>query len=635
MFKYSSKQFKFKYFKNYLITSYFKTFSRSIYYKSMSIRHFAEENTPDENLFISENSNSEFFPIQKKILDDLISESEEYSEYNNMLTILRDYSNSQEFSLDKFKQVVNYILEHQIVDSVMSKLFESVLLKNLNLIDYETKSVSVLVLGEHIEKKKLAFQEDNWLFILKDFHSLVDNMNFQDYYNYIITFDKIFVKRSPGELNKNFREFDNFVSQGNQMIFNSGSIKINKTSDLILFSKLTHNGILKIGGISDVIWSRIGRVIYTNAHEMNIYEILVVTSLLINLNEVTGKANFLLTEAIKEVNKTLHFMLKNFELLELDDQIKLVNHADNLFNYYILFIYNNGGENYNIFNAFTKSNIEKQSNMNINTPQLPEDSFLNTIIRIYTSQIKNKEDLVIYKEFRVLHFLSKEVKYKEAEFWNLLANRVLECMTNDFLKIKNDIMPKKLLSSSSMSNDEKLRYLEKCNMQLLVYVGMIIESFGNVDYSAPEFWEPFLQKVDEFVNFKNKDIFTILNFISLGCRKIYRREIFEDVWNKLIDMMDPKLKHILKHKEIIEFVIKVNSYGYSSKTDVINLEELNLCLNKLFFAQNDQKEITPIKLFSTFFGLMESKIKDDEKVINYILIKLDNENFFECSCRFD
>lgn len=597
------------------LTSNFLIASRSLFNLGLPIKCYSQENGSDDNLFISENTAKEFFPIQKKILEDLIAESEEYAEYNSILQILRDFSGSSEFSLDKFKLVVNYIIENQPVDSVMCKLFETVFLKNLNTIDYQTKSNSVMIIGEQIDKKKLQFQEDHWMLILKDFQKLVENMNFQDYYNYITTFDKLFVKRTNSDYSKYFREFENFLQVGNLTIFNSGSIKIDKLTDLILFSKLTHNGILKISNISDIVWFQIGKVIQTNAHEMNIYEVLVATSLFINLHEVTGKTNFLLAEALSEVNSILYFMIKNFDLIELDDQITLVNHADNLFNYYILFMYTTGGDKLNIFNSYSRTNIDKTSNANnsqVNDSQLPEDSFLQTLIRIYTSQIKNKEDLVVFKEFRVLHFLAREVRYKEIEFWNIIANKILEFMSNDFIKIKNDIMPKKLLSNSSMSSEEKMRYLDKCNMQLMVYVGMIIETFGNVNYTTPEFWDPFLVKVNEFVNFKNKDIFTVLNFISLGCRRIYKKEIFSDVWEKLIALMDSKLKQILKHKQIVDFVIKVNTYA--SKNEPINLDELNVCLNKLFLSQNEQSDITPIKLFSTFFGLMESKVKEDEKV---------------------
>ena len=593
---YSNKLFP--YIRKCHLTSNFLIASRSLYNLGLPLKHYSQENSSDDNLFISENTTKEFFPIQKKILEDLIAESEEYAEYNSILQILRDFSGSSEFSLDKFKLVVNYIIENQPVDSVMCKLFESVFLKNLNTIDYQTKSNSVMLIGEQIDKKKLQFQEDHWMLILKDFQKLVENMNFQDYYNYITTFDKLFVKRTTSDYSKYFREFENFLQVGNLNIFNSGSIKIDKLSDLILFSKLTHNGILKISNISDIVWFQIGKVIQNNAHEMNIYEVLVATSLFINLHEVTGKTNFLLAEALTEVNTILYFMIKKFDL-----------------NYYILFMYTNGGDKLNIFNSYSRTNLDKTSNANnsqVNDSFLPEDSFLQTLIRIYTSQIKNKEDLVVFKEFRVLHFLAREVRYKEIEFWNIIANKILEFMSNDFIKIKNDIMPKKLLSNSSMSSEEKMRYLDKCNMQLMVYVGMIIETFGNVNYTAPEFWDPFLQKVNEFVNFKNKDIFTVLNFVSLGCRRIYKKEIFSDVWDKLIALMDSKLKQILKHKQIVDFVIKVNTYA--SKNEPINLEELNLCLNKLFLSQNEPSDITPIKLFSTFFGLMESKVKEDEKV---------------------
>ena len=75
-------------------------------------------------------SSSEFLPIKKKI-EDLIAENEEYKEYNRILNMTKNLQN--EFDLDKFREVVNYISDNQVTDVFLFKQFESIFIKNLNM----------------------------------------------------------------------------------------------------------------------------------------------------------------------------------------------------------------------------------------------------------------------------------------------------------------------------------------------------------------------------------------------------------------------------------------------------------------------------------------------------------------------
>lgn len=564
-----------------------------------------------DEMFIKDAPN-EILPMKQKIAN-LIAENEEFQEYNKMVNMVKTLTS--EFDLEKFKEVITYINDNQVTDVFLFKQFESIFIQNLNLVDYQTKSTCVLMLGDYVNKKKTSFQEENWLKILKDFQGLVESIGFNEYYNYIITFDRLFNKKKVHDLGGKYtREFDNFISFQNISLFNSGKIEMKKLDDIFLFSKLTHNGVLKMSNISDNIWFSINKIVQTYANEMNIYELLIITSLFINYQEVSGKAIHILTDAIREVNNYLFSLMKNFDLLDYQEQENIINYADNLFNYFSLFMY-------------IKKNKE-ESNLN-------NFEFLKSLIKIYTEKLKSKNhDFMIFKEFRILQLLSKEVKYRDQEFWSLIAEKTMEYINKDFMKILNDIFPKRLLKNSTMSDEDKARFQEKCDMQLLLYIGMIVETFTSADYVDKHFWEVIFQKVDHFANFKTRDIFVILNFISLGCKKMYKKDNFKEIWEMFINLLDPKVRPIFLNKDVVDFLVKMNNYKEnrefkeykeSSEKNTIKLEDLNKSLNALFLnpVQNVtcSTDVPYIKLFSSFFFLIENKIKDDEKVKNYKFFK--------------
>ena len=390
-----------------------------------------------EDLFIGEQSiGNEILPIKQKITN-LIVENGKYQEYDNMINISKILLT--DFDLDKFKILVNYINDNGINDVHLFKQFELVFIKNLNSMDYITKSNCVVMLGNFVNKKKSSFQEENWFLILKDFQSMIHYMNFAEYYSYIITFDRLIKKKlheSQGNA-KYSREFENFFTFQNMQLFNSGKIPLKTMEDVYLFSKLTHSRLIKISNVSESIWLEINKIVKVNVHEMAIYECLIITSLFINYQEISGKANIILPDSIIEVNNYLISILTNYELLEHADKEVVINYADNIFNYFAMFGYHrNKAEN------------------------SPISSVISSLINIYTEKLKSDNpDFMIFKEFRILQLLSKDIGYKNEEFWNLAADKTLEYIDKDFMKILNDIFPKKMLRNSSMTDDDKIRFV--------------------------------------------------------------------------------------------------------------------------------------------------------------------------------
>lgn len=633
--KVTNKLFSSNHIKHSFYSSFKKSFARA------NSREQSDNSHPRKStneIFIEEEDNvdnNEVFPIKQKI-EDLIAENEEFLEYKRILNTAKSLIN--DFDLDKFKIVVTYITDNQVTDSFLYKEFESIFVKNLNQIDYITKATCVVMLGDAVHKKKLSFEEENWLTILKDFQVLLPYMSFTEYYNYIVTFDRLFVKKmvqmQGGKYN---REFENFISFQNMNLFNSGKVNLSKIDDVFLFSKLTHSQILKMGNINENIWTNLNRIIQANASELTIYETLIITSLIISFQEVSGKAHVFLADAITEINAYISSLLLNFDLLDFEEQENLINYADNIFNYYVMFIFpreypSKDPTNYTYTNPYS-------------APSAANSPILSILIQIYTDKLKSKDsDFMIFKEYRILQLLAKLVDYKDPDFWSLAADKTLDYMSKDFIKIFNDIFPKRLLKNSAMTEEDKIRLQEKSDIQILIYVSMIVETFSSAEYANLEFWNSLFLKVDHFAHFKNKDILVILNFITLGCKKLYKKEMFKEVWEMFTDLLDPKLRGIFRNREIVDFLIKVYSNNkFDTESNIsrtstegkkdnqsINLDELNRCLNLLFFQPEENNrshsstlsttsETSHVKMFSFFFSIIENKIKNNNKVRVFLI----------------
>jgi len=413
------------------------------------------------------------------------------------------------------------------------------------------------------------------------------------------------------------RELEHFISYENINLFNSGRIQMKKIEDVYLFSKLIHMQIFKIGAISDHIWSTINKIIAMNTYGMNIYESLIITSLFINFQEISGKANLILPDAIKVINAYITTLLINFELLDCHDQESLINYSDNLFNYYAMFGY------IRVTYLGVKDIFNTGDTMN---------DTVHTLINIYTEKLKSKNnDFMIFKEFRIFQLLAKEINYKDQEFWKLCADKTLENINKDLIKIFNDLFPKRILKAHNISEEDKAKFQEKCDLQMLMYVGMILETFSSAEYYEFEFWQELLHKIDKYVNFKNKEILEVLNFISVGCKKLYRNNAYEEVWLMFIEFLDVKFKILLKNPQIVDLLVRIISYeggqyhqnNYNSmNTNQIPLEEYNKLFNSLFTVKEPETDKSHIKLFFTLFAIIENKIKDDDKVIILLCLYL-------------
>jgi hypothetical protein len=501
--------------------------------------------------------------------------NEEFSEYKKIIEAI--YLLSKEFSLEKFREVVNYVIENPIEDTLILRKLEEVFVERLREIDCSTKSELVLVLGKALQKKKIKFNENSWFQLIKDFQSLLglNVLTFKDFYNYTIAFEKIknviFAAR-PQFMN----EFERFISHDNLTMINSGRIKIQNLDDIILLSSLIHAKIFAINSLSDAVWLSLNEFIYKNSLRLNINSLLVLTTLLINLSEVSTKASVLLNDAIHEIAKFINLVFTNFEFLDDHEKMNLRNFSDSLFNYYLIFIHNHThNHSANLYN-----NAEESSKYKFDFI-LSNDGFLiKNLINIYTQKIKLQNNFNFFHELRILIFLSKELKYFDQEFWGYCAKSIKSFLKIDFLTKISDILPKRIGSGTS-SAKARATAVEIEEMSKLFYYGVIIEVFSTVNYYDQEFWDCIFDKFDEIVPISKKDPLILLQFISLHCKKLYKNRKFDKIYERLVNKFSPEFKRIFINREILDFVIGVNFHNMEFDREKNNKLILNL-INPLY-----------------------------------------------------
>lgn len=397
------------------------------------------------------------------------------------------------------------------------------------------------------------------------------------------------------------RAFENFMTHENIQFFNSGKIQFRKLEDLILFSSLTHNQILKINHIKIKIWHIINKTIKDNADQMSINLALIIPSLLIHCYEAFGNDIYLtLPDAIKETNKYLMFLFNNFEMLDYTDEVNLTNFSDNIFYYYSLFMHETD-------NPLDDKQTGKY------------ESFLKNLMKIYSIKIKTKPNFNLFQEIRILNLMAKDLKFRDPEFWHSTAKKVADFLQKDFVKILNEIFPKRLKNSAMNSQEENMKFQEISNMSILFYSGVILETFVYAEYLNDDFWDILIDKLDKYANFKAKESYLSLQFISFRCRRLYSdttNSKYNAIWKKFVNILEPNMREICKHKELLDFLIKFHFDKFSSKTEhFINLDELNTCLNNIVYSQieiNENENISHLTVFITFFKLIEVKLYDDK-----------------------
>jgi hypothetical protein len=614
-------------------TQFYKNFKRCFISPGASESGLDSENS---SLFITENSD---LPSLESINSKVISETEneEAKKYKLIMEIIKGLT--IEFKLDFFHDVIDYINENGVTDVFLFRQFEIIFVSNLNLIDYTTKSVCVTMLGDFINKKKTAFNEDNWLKILRDFQLIFEDLKFADYYHYLTTFDRLFIWKRVQENNGKYnREFENYISQIKLQNFNSGKVAIQTVEDIFMLAKLTHSGVINITSIGGLIWSQINEVVARNSSELSIYELIVITTLFINFLEVNNmNSQYLLTQGIRRLNKEIHSLIINYDLCDGVEKANILESSDSIFYYFVLLKNFEKKMKFRIFNKKGFKEKEKENAMsdNENTEQdfkLPMgNDFLNKIIQIYTDKLLSKNhDFMLIKEIRILIFLAMEVEYTNEEFWSMTAEKTLEFINKDFTRIINEIFPKRI-AKNSLSEEEKMRMLEKSDIKILNQVGCVIATFSYAGYTDFNFWELLLQKLEAFANLKSRSAQVMLFFISSWCKKLYQKEAFILVWDLLVDMMDPNIKGLFINREIVHLLLKIIDLEYEKHGSTLEIGILNKCISGLF-TETQTNDLNQIKLFSQFFFIVENVVKNDEKLLRILantlvdLAKLSSEN---------
>jgi hypothetical protein len=546
--------------------------------------------------------------------------NEEFSEYKKQIENI--YLLSKEFSIEKFREVVTYILENPLEDNLILRKLEEVFIERLREIDCSTKSELVLLMGKSMQKKKIKFNDNSWFQIFKDFQNLLELnvLTFKDYYNYTIGFEKIknivFAAR-PRFMN----EFERLINYDNLSTLNTGKVKIANFDDIILFSSLIHAKIFAINSLSDAVWLSLNGFILKNSLKLNINSLLVLTTLLINFSEVSPKAPVLLNDAITEIAKFINLVFTNFEFLEDHEKMNIINFSDSLFNFYLIFIHST--THYHSANIYKNAD---ESGGNKFDFILSNDGYLiKNLISIYSQKIKLQNNFNFFHELRILIFLAKELKYFDREFWCHCAKSLKSFLKLDFMTKISDILPKKIGNGNS-SAKARATAIEIEEMSKLFYYGVIIEVFSTVNYYEQEFWDCIFDKFDEIIPISKKDPIILMQFISLHCKKLYKNRNFDKIYEKIVNKFSPEFKRIFINREILDFLIGVNFHRMEFNIENNNKLILDL-INPLYpFRPLDIKQIENRILLNNDKDTINNKKiyeKNEENLVTSVNI---NEN---------
>lgn len=535
------------------------------------------------------------------------------------------YGLLKEFDLIIFKNVIHYVQENSLEDGLIMRKIETILIDNLPQIDCNTKGEAVFILAKSLQKKKIKYNEETWYKIYKDFVNLseLSVLNFKDYYNFILSFEKIknliFAYRSRYSV-----EFEKFINYETFNFLNAGKINFNNLDDIILLSSLIHAKIFTINNINDSVWMNLNQLICKNSLRLSINTLLVTTSLLTNLSEVSMKAPILFSETIQELSKFMTLIFNNFEFLDDLEKMQLINFSDNLFNFYLIFIHNNNAIKAN-YSGRSNRNSDNSSSCNFEENKLHSwdmmlnfDSFLiKNLIKIYTEKIKLQNNFNFFHELRILIFLSKELKYFDNEFWGYCGNTLKSFLKVDFMTKIADILPKRL--SNSSSSKSRASALEIEEMSKLFYYGVIIEVFSTVRYYNEDFWDVIFEKFDEIVPISKKDPLIFLQFISLHCKKLYKNKRYEHIYDKLINKFSPEYKNIFSNRDILDFLISVNFHNAEFDREKNNKLILDL-LNPLGHLNDEPSFGLNSPLYARSYSITNAKegLRNESAVFSII-----------------
>jgi hypothetical protein len=496
----------------------------------------------------------------------------EVDELDNILNLLNSVSTT--FDLEKFRKILDYVQDNYIDEIYIFKMIESILARNLNAIDYITKSTCVFILSKNIFKKKIKLREDHWHQIYYDFLGIVEGLNFGSYYNYLVSFDKI--RNRLYSQSALLNDIEHFIEERNTKLFNKGKIKLGTLDDLLLFSGLVHNKLLSIRNIHLNVWRDIDNII-SNEKELNTNSLIIAISILINYFEQNSNIK-VLEKSIRAINRHIDFLYSNFNFLEYSEQTPLVDFCDTIF-YYYSFIYH--------------SNIENLTTFTFN------DDFLPNLIQNYMTKLE-KKNFNFFQEIKILVLIGKELKYRDQKFWEVGSRCVLEWLENHFMKMLNEVSGKRI------ANNNKDEQNIMIDLSTFFYMGIIMDTFASVNFADQRFWNIFLNKLEEFTNISARDPMLVLNFIFLNGKKMLKANNM--IYELFISRFEPNFRQILSDKELVDYLIKINFLNYDIDSDLFNKNISNL------FAKNDYKETNNLMIYITLMKLLDKLyLKKNEK----------------------
>jgi hypothetical protein len=466
-------------------------------------------------------------------------------------------------------------------------MIESILARNLNLIDYVTKSTTVFILSKNIFKKKIKLREDLWNLIFLDFLEIVDSLNFASYYNYLVSFDKIRGRLISQSGLSN--EIERFIENRNTKMFNKGKIKLNTLDDLILFSGLVHNKLLSIRSLQLNVWRDIDRIIAASEKQLSTNSLIITISILINYFEINPNLR-VLENSIRAINRHIDFLYSNFNFLEYSEQTPLCEFCDTVF-YYYSFIHH--------------SNVENQTAFTFNS------DFLPNLIHNYMNKLE-KKNFNFFQEIKILVLIGKELKYRDQKFWDVASKCVLEWLENKFMKMLNEVSGKRIAPSGSKDEQNLI-----VDLSTFFYMGIIMDTFATVGYDDQRFWNIFFNKLEEFTNISTREPMLVLNYLYLNGKKMIKANNI--VYLLFISRFEANFRQILADRELVDYLIKLNFMSYEIDSDAFGKMVSNL------FTKNDYKESNNTIIYITLMKLLDKLylIKNEKALIIMCNILID------------
>jgi hypothetical protein len=519
---------------------------------------------------------------EKEGNENLENKTESIKNYFKIVNFINQMKNS--FNLENFIFTVDFLIDNDYMNNqpILKDLYQ-IFQNNIDKLDSSVKTKMICFLSKKVVLETLSYVDSDWIKIFNDFF-VQKSIPIEDFYNSISALDglvKYLQSMIKGKKNQEFefsKYYSKFISKDINKVFNL-SISITTIEDIIVFSKLVHFKLIKMQSVDETVYYNINKVILINKDQIILKSGLILPCILILHQELNGvtKSKLVFQEAINVINDYLFMIYTNYELLEQADKDHLQRLSDSIFYYCHRFMEKND------FSLIFKK-----------------------VVLSYYNRIKKEHITNWLNEIQMLQIIAIDLKYNNKSFWDEVFSKLKFFLISEFDEaIKKQITNStKRLTYDKYEKDKKNKDALKKklskqddllqNISGLFYIGLLIEIASTVEVNSVH-WEYIISALKRNANFKERDLFFNLQFISFYCKELYTNPNLEHIWNNIIHVFDPKLGKIFKDASVVEFFINT-----AFKMTSLTSETLSMILNKIFTEEtpkevkkksNDEKDV--------------------------------------------